>query len=373
MLLISIIIPLMFIPCGWAAKSILDAKRISGIEKMRPANLVARAKDLKQTLIVPTLDCPVSEGTNLIWCSTFQVAWNQLCHITGGDIEFGSPNVIVDALNTHYSTTADLDEKTYLVTAGPLKDGLLDSISSDLSSKFNDAISPDLLPPQNLPGEPLAAYCYLSVNLPFEWAFQRFAEQGPMTFRNSEVKGFGIRHYSHDDLADKRAASQVSVFDTKGDDDFIVELTSINKNHHLYLAKIPPNKTFKETVDSVQQRIASSVPDRRFLYSTFEVPILNFDILRNYSELTNKPIVLKKSDIHEPVLAMAVQKIRFSLDERGAVLKSVSMVMVKSACAMMPKDLIFDKPFLIMLQYKDAKVPYFAAWVDNPEILVKAE
>ena len=40
---------------------------------------------------------------------------------------------------------------------------------------------------------------------------------------------------------------------------------------------------------------------------------------------------------------------------------------------MMPKDLIFDKPFLIMLQNQDAKAPYFAAWVDNAEILLKAE
>jgi len=33
--------------------------------------------DLKQTAIVPTLDCPLSEHKNVIWCGTFQIAWDK--------------------------------------------------------------------------------------------------------------------------------------------------------------------------------------------------------------------------------------------------------------------------------------------------------
>lgn len=36
-----------------------------------------------------------------------------------------------------------------------------------------------------------------------------------------------------------------------------------------------------------------------------------------------------------------------------------------------PKKLIFDRPFLLYLKEKDGKYPYFALWVDNPELLVK--
>jgi hypothetical protein len=32
--------------------------------------------------------------------------------------------------------------------------------------------------------------------------------------------------------------------------------------------------------------------------------------------------------------------------------------------------MVFDKPFLIMLQIRDADAPYFALWVANPELLV---
>jgi hypothetical protein len=32
--------------------------------------------------------------------------------------------------------------------------------------------------------------------------------------------------------------------------------------------------------------------------------------------------------------------------------------------------MIFDKPFLLLMQRQGAKVPYFALWVDNAELLV---
>ena len=33
---------------------------------------------LEQTVILPTLDTPIPPGKNVIWCSSFQVAWNHL-------------------------------------------------------------------------------------------------------------------------------------------------------------------------------------------------------------------------------------------------------------------------------------------------------
>jgi len=32
--------------------------------------------------------------------------------------------------------------------------------------------------------------------------------------------------------------------------------------------------------------------------------------------------------------------------------------------------MIFDTPFLVLMQRVDAQTPYFALWVDNPELLV---
>ena len=97
------------------------------------------------------------------------------------------------------------------------------------------------------------------------------------------------------------------------------------------------------------------------------MPILNFDIARDYRELTGKPVAVKSRRFRGQQIAMARQQVRFRLDERGAVLKSEAIVAVGIA-----EDIIFDKPFLVMLQYEKGKQPYFALWVDNPEILVSS-
>lgn len=34
--------------------------------------------------------------------------------------------------------------------------------------------------------------------------------------------------------------------------------------------------------------------------------------------------------------------------------------------------MVFDKPFLVMLQRRGAQAPYFALWADNADVLVKA-
>lgn len=68
------------------------------------------------------------------------------------------------------------------------------------------------------------------------------------------------------------------------------------------------------------------------------------------------------------------QTIRFRLDECGAVLKSEAAAATKSAEALdEPRQFVFDRPFLILLERREAANPYFALWVDNPELLVRFE
>ena len=38
--------------------------------------LEADAKDLKQTIVSPHLEAPLSDDDNVMWCGTFQLAWN---------------------------------------------------------------------------------------------------------------------------------------------------------------------------------------------------------------------------------------------------------------------------------------------------------
>jgi hypothetical protein len=67
-----------------------------------------------------------------------------------------------------------------------------------------------------------------------------------------------------------------------------------------------------------------------------------------------------------PPLIIAAQQTRFRLDERGAALESEA----GAAAAIVDTNLVFDKPFLVMIQRTGASGPYFALWVANAELLV---
>jgi serine protease inhibitor len=75
-------------------------------------------------------------------------------------------------------------------------------------------------------------------------------------------------------------------------------------------------------------------------------------------------------------LLLALQNIRFQMDEKGVRLQSEAHMSFGCSAPYNPRpkhEMIFDKPFLIMMMRKDATLPYFALWVANPELLVKAE
>jgi hypothetical protein len=99
------------------------------------------------------------------------------------------------------------------------------------------------------------------------------------------------------------------------------------------------------------------------------IPVLNFDILQRYSELEGRRISSPSRKLDGKELFVAAQSIRFRLDERGAVLKSEGGG-AGGFGGMPDKNLIFDKPFLILLQRERAENPYFAIWVGNAELLV---
>ena len=98
------------------------------------------------------------------------------------------------------------------------------------------------------------------------------------------------------------------------------------------------------------------------------VPILNFDLWQDIANFaanrSPRPARSRGSN------RFGVAVLRFRLDERGAILKSEAAIAAVLPEPEKPRQFIFDKPFLILLERKDAAQPYFALWVDNPELLV---
>ncbi|QEE50097.1 hypothetical protein FUA48_11055 [Flavobacterium alkalisoli] len=69
------------------------------------------------------------------------------------------------------------------------------------------------------------------------------------------------------------------------------------------------------------------------------------------------------------------QRISFQLDENGAIIESEAEVAVTEEMEpgekIVPKKMLINKPFLLLLKRRDSKNPYLAVWVQNTELLVK--
>ena len=339
-------------------------------EAMKPAQFKANANDLERTVIVPILDAPLSVGTNVIWCGTMQLAWNELCSLVGEDVHMENEDRIAGRLNMRSVTTNNFDEKTCLVTSELANNTSLSDLRTRVAAKFDGAVTPDLIPSVDiLAKNSVVLYSCLFVNMPFEWAFDRLRK--PLRFGQENVATFGI----DGDLGiSKRARSvraQVKVCDIRGKDDFVVELKTKRSTHQLILAKIPPEATLIGAVNSVLKRI--TVPQFRSppRFDRLIIPVADYDLARGYPELVGRALRVKNPLFSDMPIVAANQSIRFKLDESGAVLKSEARIVLGGISVEDPPDLIFDKPFLVLLKCTTSDKPYFAMWVDNPEVLVK--
>ncbi len=352
------------IPCAMAILSGCQRAETGG-----KARLQCDAARLQSTVVTPHLEQPIAPGTNVLWCASFQVAWNELCDLAQGEVLMENEDPMVGALNRKGATRDDLDDATHVSMAGLGRDGILGRIRNRLEARFGETEAPELLSGESPAGNGVIAYSSLLADLPFASPFTRLRDEMTLGFAGADVESFGIYQYLVEQETEARAARQVRVFDRRNDGDFIVELETQREAHRLFLAKVPPRATLRETVESVLKRVEEAKPVAMAESGTLAVPVLDFDILRDYAELTGRPLRAGKGPLGGMTIDTALQKIRFRLDESGALLKSEAVLILQG----MGRDLIFDKPFLVMIRHADAKRPYFALWVDNADLLAPIE
>ena len=158
-------------------------------------------------------------------------------------------------------------------------------------------------------------------------------------------------------------------------DDFVIEIATKEKDDRLIIARMTPGATLRETVDAAMARVnatAKESPAPLTREEPFEVPILNFDVTRDFGEIVGMGVATP--GFTDLVILKALQNIRFKLDERGAILKSDAAIVVGRTGAQQPvqrRSFVCEGPFLVLMARRDATTPYFAAWIANDELLVK--
>lgn len=329
------------------------------------AAVVKKASELNATIVSPHLECEIPDNTNVLWCSTLQIAWNELCKLAHGPVRL-IPEVQDANILSRQSITEDvIDPASYIAHAG-FGPRALKTIRKELQKKFKGAARPRILPKGLFAGD-LIMYAYLFQILPFEYAFTRFRGL-PLEFAGKKVASFGIWQYLHSQHNEAQMAKQVLVYDFRSEEDFIVELIPKNRNHRIILAQIPPLDTLSSTIEEVQLRIRVNTPSRMMRLADLVVPIIDFDIFKFYGQLSGRTIKAPNPRINGQSFAFVLQTIRFRLDEKGTLLWSEAV-----GVGARTRNLIFQHPFLVMLQKHDSEDPYFALWIGNAELLTPFE
>jgi len=334
-------------------------------QEASPARL--ESDQLKQTAITSYLQDNIAEGKNLIYCSTFQIAWDILSdEIIGAPLQLTGSPLTAQMLNQRLAGRKDISEDCYIAMAGFNKEGIVEKIKLALKEKFNETPGIDIS--LSRPDD-ILAYSFLLKDLKFKNEFESLDR--PIIFAGSiAVKAFGVNKYAFDENH-RKLGEQVNILDYNNDDDFILSLKSISSKDEIILAKVTPKKTMLETINSVFARTNTGKLSGLYEKETLRIPKLDFDILHSYSELAGKHALNK--GFEDYFISKAIQAIRFKLNEKGALLKSeAAIVMARSGLQENKlRNFIFDKPFLVCLKEKGAKYPYFAVWVDNTELLLR--
>ncbi len=213
------------------------------------------ATELKTTRVTPHLETPITEGANVLWCGTFQLAWNEVCALVGEDLHFaGKEPEMVAILNKKSFVKDDLDEASYVALADFVRNDIHGRIGRELLRKFDGRASPKILPsPADTPRpQDIVAYSYLFKNLEFGVAFERLEQ--PLAFGKSHVSCFGIGEVFKP--GQRAMYDHVRLLDYQNPDDFIVELHTKSEGDRLVLAKIQPGKTLRKTIVAIQDRMA---------------------------------------------------------------------------------------------------------------------
>ncbi|NEU77405.1 hypothetical protein PI95_034315 [Hassallia byssoidea VB512170] len=306
---------------------------------------VTKISELQQTEFVPTLESPINGNKNVVYATAFLFAWDKVKQ------ELKLPIALTDR---------NSDEFKLVNQSASYKNTMTDNEYSAEVETVDDVI---------------IARAFFNKTLPFPSRLQKIEK--PILFNNTNVLAFGIQSY------DEEAAKFTEIVYYKNDDNFILKLTPKDKEHQILLAKgldkvanlmAAVEQTKKLTNAGSKERTSPKVAWKYVLndIDIFSIPTIKFNIEANYSDIEGQTFTTKGNLHHVEV---AYQRTGFILNENGAVVESEASFALDSASAepvkIVPKKMLFDKPFFVIIKRANSNNPYFVMYVQNTELLTK--
>lgn len=340
-----------------------------------PLRFSGPSSQLKQTVILPTLDTPMPEKKSAIWCASFQIAWNELRKKYENElIDIQGAERIANRLNQAAQAKEDLPVNSVYANAGVLSQGIDQVIRREMAQQFPDATLPDFHPEKNA----VIAFAYLQATAKFRIPFLEKTE--PSVFQDStgkrtEVQSFGIRRKDGSTKSDLRQQVQV-LFATRPSRDaqpteYALDLDKTSESMQVVAAQIKKMDTLLSMIEYVgakRDQFQPNVLEQQFLSAeTLLIPVMHWKIDHHFSELVGREKqFLSPKNLKGLFVSEARQSLEFKLDRSGASIRSIVLF---GAGSLPPRHFHFNQPFLLYLKKRGADFPFFAMWVDNAELL----
>lgn len=321
---------------------------------------VYEQKELKETKgveVVPTLSDKISKDTS--WCPTFQLIWNDFKNdIVKEDIKFDERLDILDNLNKEDFTEKNISSSYYYKIYGRKNLELKNKIETAIKEKFNQKSdildkfdwSSDALDSGNDIIDRYFLYSMLYREFEFNKKFDTFTDK----FKDKDnIEYFGIIKENDE------VRNQIKVYYYNDENDFAIKLLTKN-NNEIIVIKNPKGETFNEIYKSIKNKEELSFNNN----DNFMMPKIDFNVLREYTELQDKKIVTVDGTY---TIEKAIQSVMFSLDEKGGKVKSEAGMDVKYETAVPIKNRNFyvNDTFALFLKESNKDKPYFALRVDD--------
>jgi hypothetical protein len=350
-----------------------------------PMAVYQSSSELRRSVVVATMDAAMPQGKNVIWCASFQVAWNRL----GGDVLHSPPQIVnaeetASKLNSSKFSENDLPADCYYAAAGLVREGIVKRIDKEMQRRFHKT---PMLEELDDPANAIVAYAYLEANIPFMPPY--FDNPESLLFTDSKgeksnVSSFGTNFNGKSFCA--RLSKQVKLlhcaYDKNGKEvgkitEVVIDPCCDSAPHQIILARVPAAETLHATWSRVERLMADyprqADARRKFDYpESLLVPSMAWDITHHFAGLEGADKLLRNKGFERSYVNRAMQNTRFRLDRGGAELRSEAALCVCGGEDMI-RDFVFDRPFFVFIRKRGDTMPFFAMYVANAELLCKAK
>jgi hypothetical protein len=332
-------------------------------------------KDLHQSVIVPSIDTPMSKGSNVVWCGSIQLGWSSLRNdVIHAPPEIQGTETIVSRLNQAPLRENELPSDSYLAMAGFVKDGITEKVKIEMAQRFQKNVGFGSM------SEPdaILIYSYLQTACAFNIPY--FENRKPFHFRDSngkesEVTAFGIEE--KDEYAYKRLREQIEVLyvlrnenNPELAEEYALDLCRNSSPNQIVIACVPPKESLLATLQDVEIKKQEYQHKAEFgVRDVLLVPNMNWEIQHHFTELEGSDKRFTNPGFTSYYIEKAEQTIQFKMDRSGAELASE----FKAYCKPMATHFILDRPFMVYIKKRGQEHPFFIMWVDNAELLSKPE